>query len=80
MLLILAFVLITTLILGREANLISQISAAIFATTVVGSLLLLDEVDSNRIQEERLEYEVFNETLEAMGKEKYYPKEALKQS
>ena len=41
-------------------------------------LLLLDEVDSNRIQEARLEYEVFNETLVAMGKEKYYPEEALK--
>src|SRR3989338_7233304 len=41
-------------------------------------LLLLDEVDSNRIQEARLEYEVFNETLVAIGKEKYYPEEALK--
>lgn len=78
MLLILAFILVGTLLLGREANLISQLSAAIFATTVVGSLLLLDEVDSNRIQEARLEYEVFNETLAAMGKEKYYPEEALK--
>lgn len=78
MLLILAFILVGTLLLGREANLISQLSAAIFATTVVGSLLLLDEVDSNRIQEAQLEYEVFNETLMAIGKEKYYPEEALK--
>ena len=57
---------------------ISQLSAAIFATTVIGSLLLLDEVDSNRIQEARLEYEVFNETLAAIGKNTYYPEEALK--
>ena len=78
MLLILAIILVGTLLLGREANLVSQLSSAIFATTVGGSLLLLDEVDSNRIQEARLEYEVFNETLIAMGKEKYYPKEALK--
>src|SRR3989338_4774002 len=78
MLLILAFILVATLLLGREANLVSQLSAAIFATTVVGSLLLLDEVDSNRIQEARLEYEVFNETLTAMGKDKYYPETALK--
>src|SRR3989344_4131798 len=78
MLLILAFILVATLLLGREANLVSQLSAAIFATTVIGSLLLLDEIDSNRIQEARLEYEVFNETLTAMGKNTYYPEEALK--
>ena len=78
MLLILAIILVGTLLLGREVNLVSQLSSAIFATTVVGSLLLLDEVDSNRIQEARLEYEVFNETLIAMGKEKYYPETALK--
>lgn len=78
MLLILAFILVATLLLGREADIISQLSAAIFATTVVGSLLLLDEVDSNRIQEAQLEYEVFNETLLEMGKEKYYPEEAFK--
>ena len=78
MLIVLALILIGTLLLGREATLVSQLSAAIFASSVVGSLLLLDEVDSNRIQEARLEYEVFNETLVAMGKEKYYPQQALK--
>ena len=78
MLLILAIILVCTFFLGRESNLESQLSAAIFFTTVIGSLLLLDEVDSNRIQEARLEYEVFNETLVAMGKEKYYPEDVLK--
>lgn len=78
MLIILAFILVGTLIVGREPNIVSQLSAAIFATTVIGSLLLLEEVESNSIQEARLEYEVFNETLLAIGEEKYYPDHAIK--
>lgn len=71
-LIILAIILIATILIGRDANLISQLSAAIFSTTIIGSLLLLDEIDSNRIQEARLENEVFNETLAAMGRQKHH--------
>ena len=78
MLLILALILIVTLFISRDSSLVSRLSVVIFTTTIVGSLLLLDEIDSNRIQEVRLEYEVFNETLVGMGKEKYYPQTALK--
>lgn len=74
LLIIMALVILSALILGREATLISQISAAIFGTTVIGSLLLLEEVDSNRIQEKQLEQEVFNDSLVAIGKQRYYPK------
>ncbi len=74
MLLMLAFIIIGTLLLSREASIISQVASAIFGTTLIGALLLLEEADSNHLQEARLEYEVFNETLEAMGKPRYYPK------
>lgn len=71
-LIVLAVILIGTILIGRDTNIISQISAAIFSATIIGSLLLLDEIDSNRIQEARLENEVFNETLAAMDREKYH--------
>lgn len=78
MLLMLAFIIIGTLLLARDANFISQLASAIFGTTLIGALLLLEEVDSNHLQEARLENEVFNETLEAMGKPRYYPKKEVK--
>ncbi len=78
MLLILGFIIICALFLGRDETLVSQISAAIFSVTVIGSLLLLDEIDSNKIQEEKLEFDVFNDTLIAIGKEKFYPHRAIK--
>ncbi len=77
MLIILGGIIILALFLGRDSTLVSQLSAAIFSMTVIGSLLLLDEIDSNKIQEEKLEFDIFNETLVAMGKEKYYPKRAM---
>lgn len=78
MLIILGLIIIIALLLGRDLTLVSKISAAIFSTTVIGSLLLLDEIDSNRIQEQKLETEVFNDALVAMGKEKYYPKKVVR--
>lgn len=77
LLIILGGIIIIALFLGRDTSLVSQLSAAIFSTTVIGSMLLLDEIDSNKIQEEKLEFDVFNETLEAMGKQRYYPKRAV---
>jgi len=77
MLIILGLIIITTLFLGRDTTIVSQLTAAIFSVTVIGSLLLLDEIDSNKIREERLEFDVFNDTLIAMNKEKYYPKRAI---
>lgn len=78
MLIVLASILVIALFLGRDADLASQIAAAIFSITVIGSLLLLDEIDSNRIQEAHLEYEVFNRTLDAMDRPRYYPEFAIK--
>lgn len=78
MLLILGSIIIFALFLGRDADIISKIAAAIFSMAVVGSLLLLEEIDSNRIQEAHLEYEMFNRTLDAIGKKRYYPEFALK--
>jgi hypothetical protein len=78
MLILLASILIFTLFLGRQSDIISLTSAGIFAATVIGTLFLLDEADSNHIQETRLEYEVFNQVLEDIGKKPYYPKFALK--
>lgn len=71
---ILGGVIIISLFLSRDETIVSKISAAIFSITVIGSLLLLDEIDSNKIQEKKLEYEVFNDTLEAIGEPRYYPK------
>jgi len=71
MLITLGLILVAVILIGREPSFILKIASAVFATTVIGSLLLLDEIDNNRIQEERLENEVFNETLEAIGKQRY---------
>lgn len=79
MMLVLAIILIISLLLGREVDVASKISAALFTTTVIGTLLLLDEVDSNRIQEERLEFEVYNDSLVMMGFQRYYPDFAIRE-
>ncbi|HSX40984.1 MAG TPA: hypothetical protein VLF68_05235 [Candidatus Saccharimonadales bacterium] len=78
LLIILAGILIVALFFERQPDVISKISTAIFATTVISSLFLLDEVDSNRIQKTKLEYDIFNETLTAMGKLRYYPRFAIR--
>lgn len=76
-LIILALLLIGILVLTRQDSTISLLSTVIFATTVVESLLILDEFDSNRIKEDQLEYESFNQSLKAMGKLAYYPQFAI---
>lgn len=78
MMVMLGSILVITLFLGREAGIISQFSAAIFSATVIGTLLLLDEADSNQLQETRLEYEVFNQVLEDIGRPLYFPQYAIK--
>ncbi len=76
MLVVLGLIIVIALLLGRDVTLVSKIAAAIFSTTVIGSLILLDEIDSNRIQEQKLEVEVFNDALQAIGKEKHYPRKS----
>lgn len=78
MLTILGCILIVVLFLSRGSDDISKVFSAIFSATVVGTLILLDEADSNHIQETQLEYEIFNQVLEDMGKTRYYPKFALR--
>jgi hypothetical protein len=78
MLILLGAILIVELFLGRDVDPISKVSLAVFAATVVGTLFLLDEADSNHIQETRLEYEIFNQVLEDIGKSRYYPKFAIR--
>lgn len=77
-LIILSILLIGILLLARAGDAISLFSTVIFATTVIESLLILDEFDSNKIKESELEYEVFNESLKAMGKLPYYPESAIR--
>jgi len=74
----LATILVMVLFIGRDADLFSQLTAAVFSATVIGALMLLDEIDSNRIREAHLEYEMFNNTLKAIGKPGYYPEFAIK--
>lgn len=78
MLIVIALFLVVALFLGRDATLFSQITTAVFSTAVVGSLLLLDDIDSNEIMESYLEYGMFNETLKSLGKDPYYPEFAIK--
>ena len=78
MLSVLAGILVAILLLGHGVGVIGTITSAVFSTTVIGALLLLDEIDSNRIQEAHLEYDIFNETLVQIGREKYYPDFALR--
>jgi hypothetical protein len=73
MLCTLATILISVLFVSRADNIFSEISAAIFATTIVGTLFLLEEIDSNKIQEKLLEQDMFNNTLASLGKERYSP-------
>lgn len=79
MLITLALFLVLILFIGRTDDLFSKFSVGIFATTIVGSLFLLDSIDSNQIQESYLEYGIFNETLETIGKIPYFPDFAIKQ-
>lgn len=79
MLITLSIVLLGIMFIGRDPDVFSKLTVAIFSTTVIGALFLLDEIDSNRIQEEHLEYGAFNETLKSMGKLSYYPDFAIKQ-
>ncbi len=79
MLSVLGLFLIVALFLGRGPDFFSQITAAAFSTLVIGSLLLLDEIDSNRIMEAYLEYGMFNDTLKSIGKTPYYPEFAIEQ-
>ena len=78
MLILLGSILIVTLFIGRGHDINSKIFSSVFASTVVCVLLLLDEADANHIQETRLEYEIFNQVLEDIGKTHYYPKFAIK--
>lgn len=78
MLSVLALFLVIALFVGRTDDSFSRITIAIFSATVIGSLMLLDEIDSNKIMESYLEYDMFNETLVSIGKTNYYPEFALK--
>jgi len=78
MMIALGGILVLTLLLERNTGFISQTAAGIFAATVIGTLFLLDEADSNTLQEARLEYEVFNQVLEDIGKTPYYPEFVFK--
>jgi len=75
---VLAFILVAILFLQRGDNIISTITSAILATAIIGSLIILDDIDSNDLQEGFLEYQVFNNTLTQIGKQKYYPDYAIK--
>lgn len=74
----LAGILITLLLVVHDAGFLASAASAIFSATVIGALILLEEIDSNKIQEAHLEYEIFNETLVQIGREKYYPEFAIK--
>jgi hypothetical protein len=78
MLITLSVVLLGIMFIGRDPDFFSKLTVAVFSTTVVGALFLLDEIDSNRIEEEHLEYGAFNETLASMDKLPYYPDFAVK--
>jgi hypothetical protein len=78
MLSVLAGILVAILLIGHGVGSIGVVASAIFSTTVIGALILLDEIDSNRIQEAHLEYGIFNETLVQIGRETYYPDFALR--
>lgn len=77
MLITLAVILVGVLFLSAGSGLLSTTAAALFSTTVIGSLFLLDELDSNRIQEAHLEYDIFNETLQSINALPYYPEFAI---
>lgn len=77
MLIALASIMIMIMFLQRTSN-ITSITSAILATTIIGSLIILHDIDSNDLQEGLLEYEMFNATLTEIGKERYYPDFAIK--
>lgn len=78
MLIVLACIMIGILFLQRTADPITNITSAILATTILGSLIILNDIDSNDLQEGFLEYGLFNDTLTQIGKEPYYPDYAIK--
>ena len=76
MLFSLSIILIVILFLQRT-DLITSITSGILATMIIGALILLDDIDSNDLQEGFLEYEIFNTTLSEIGRKKYYPEFAI---
>jgi hypothetical protein len=74
----LAGILVALLFTGHDTGFLTTTTSAIFSAAVIGALILLEEIDSNRIQEAHLEYEIFNETLTQIGRERYYPDFAIK--
>jgi hypothetical protein len=79
MLLVLGTILAGLIFVGHGPDIFSQITAAIFATSVICALVLLDEIDSNKVEEARVEYEMFNESLVSIGAMRYYPESAIKE-
>lgn len=73
----LAGILIALLLITHDPGFLPAVTSAIFSATIIGALILLEDIDSNKIQEAHLEYEIFNETLVQIGRERYYPDFAI---
>lgn len=73
----LALIMVVILFLQRS-DLTTSVTAGILSTMIFGALIILNDIDSNDLQEGFLEYEVFNVVLEQIGKERYYPDYAIK--
>lgn len=78
MLLLLAGVILASLFFLRQPTLLSHIFIGIFASAMLSTLLLLNEADSNHLQEALLQYGEYNEALKEMEKLPYYPDFAIK--
>lgn len=73
----LALIMVVILFLQRT-DITTSVTAGILSTMIFGSLIILNDIDSNDLQEGFLEYEVFNTVLEQIGKNRYYPEFAIK--
>ncbi|MDD4607476.1 MAG: hypothetical protein PHS07_04095 [Patescibacteria group bacterium] len=77
-LLTLASIIIGLLFLTCDEGFVEKLVTLLLSFSVVISLLLLAEVDSNRLDEEKLAFETFENVFDIIGRPRYYPSISLK--
>lgn len=68
----LAFVVIVGLYGSIGAEISSKVTTVLLASTVILVLIVLDEIDKNKLNEHDVAFAGYNEVLKSIGKTKYY--------
>lgn len=72
LLITLAFLTIFAVLMGTQFTFISILLAVSISSTILFSLFLLDEIDSNRLNENDIAFRIYNQLLISLGNYPYY--------